>query len=261
MTSKIKRKKEIKIKKQRKIFIYGRHILEEALNKKPFVIKKVFLALEHKEGDLHKKLLKLNIPVSFLKQKEGEKIVGKDAAHQGFIALLDLNKLVITFEDFIKDINPSLNTSLALLDEIVDPQNVGSIIRSAAAFGISGVLLPQRRQSGITSVVVKVSSGMVFSLPLVEINNVNYALDTLKEKGFKVIALDVKGNKILDDSLFKGPVVFVLGNENYGIRLKTLERADERVRIPISSRCESLNVAVSSAIVFYVWYKNWGKNL
>lgn len=242
--------------KDKKVYIYGKHILEEALKYKPHALRKVFLSLENKKSDLYQKLIKLKIPVAFIKNKDGSKMVGKDSVHQGFIAVLNLDELLLDFSAFIDNLRISKKTALVLLDELTDPQNVGSIIRSAAAFDIQGILLPMHRQSGVTSAVVKVSAGMVFNIPIVEINNVNYTLDFLKEKGFKVVALDMNGDKILNKVQLEGPLIFVLGNEGFGIREKTLERADIKLRIPMSSKVESLNVAVSAAIVFYSWYKN-----
>ena len=140
-----------------------------------------------------------------------------------------------------------------MLDELQDPHNVGAIIRSAAAFGATGVLLPEHNQAPVTGTVIKTSAGMVFRIPLVKIGNVNQTLRLLKEKGYWVYGLAMDGSSNLQKTTFDTPVVFVIGNEGEGIRQKTLELCDIKITIPMNPRCESLNAAVAASVVLYEW--------
>ena len=144
-------------------------------------------------------------------------------------------------------------TALVVLGEVQDPHNVGAIIRSAAAFGVSAVLLPERRQAPITEVVERASAGAVRDIPLISIGNVNQALLTLKEKGFWIYGLAGEGDHSLSGEHFDAPAAFVLGNEGEGLREKTREQCDIVLSIPIHSRVESLNVSNAAAVALYAW--------
>lgn len=239
-------------KQNNKVFVYGKHALTEALQHTPHVIKKVFLA-SNKDAELNQLLTKNNINVGQL-AGDAVSVVGRDAAHQGVIGEIDISRLLIPYEVFIKNLKITPDTALALLDELQDPQNVGAIIRSAAAFGIAGVLIPERNQAPITGAVVKVSAGMAFRIPLVSIGNVNNVVRDLKERGFWIYGLEGTAKQKIDQEKFTEPSVFILGNESDGIREKTLELCDIPVSIPINHQCESLNVAAAAAVSFYVWH-------
>ncbi len=236
----------------KKIYIYGKHALEEALEHTPRVVRKVFLASEVRDPKLRALLARHEIPVAPL-GKEGASLVGRDAVHQGVIAIMDPAALLVQFDDFLATLDTTKNPAVAILGEVQDPHNVGAIIRSAAAFGLSGVLIPERHQAGVTGVVVKTSAGMAFRVPLVSIGNINNTLKILKEKGFWTYGLAMAGTTALGAEAFDVPTAFIIGNEGAGIREKTLEACDVTLSIPMHSRTESLNAAVSAGIVFYEW--------
>ena len=244
-------------REREKIYIYGKHALVEALISAPYAIKKAFLSPEAlSDKELTSLLNKANVPFTPLKVKEAGRMVGNDATHQGIIATADPSMLMREFVDFVRSLKPDENTMLVLLDELTDPHNVGAIIRSAAAFGAAGVLLPSHNQAPITGAVVKASVGMVFRVPIVSIGNINFTIDRLKEEGFKVYALAMQGSKNVAEEKFDSPTLFIVGNEGRGIRQKTFERADVALRIPMHPRCESLNASVSAATVLYEWSSN-----
>ena len=236
-----------------KVYIYGKHALMEALTSKPQVIRKVFLAHDAGDKELQALLHEHAIPTVPLAASKGKELVGRDATHQGVIAIMDPSALLISFDDFLKTLNPARNPAVAILGEIHDPHNVGAIIRSAAAFGIAGVLIPKDRQAGVTGAVVKTSAGMAFRIPLIPIGNVNQTLRTLKNRGFWIYGLSGEGANDLTKETFTEPSVFVVGNESKGIREKTEDLCDVMLRIPMHPRTESLNAAVSAAIVMYAW--------
>jgi 23S rRNA (guanosine2251-2'-O)-methyltransferase len=240
--------------REKKVYLYGKHALVEALAHAPRVLKKVFLAGDAgRDQELRNLLARANVPVAGLKGMEAERMVGEETAHQGVIAIMEPAQLVHAFREFVDRLDISERTLLVLLDELTDPQNVGAIIRSAAAFGAAGVLLPVRNQAGLTGAVVKASAGMVFQVPLVELGNVNQAVDALKVRGFRAYALAMQGGTMLANEPFDAPALVIVGNEGRGIRQKTFERADVSLRIPMDPKCESLNASVAAAIVLYEW--------
>lgn len=238
-----------------KIYIYGKHSLMEALRNTPQIIRKVFLAPNLLDGELKELLEKHNIPSASLTPGKGKELVGKETAHQGVIFTMDPSALLISLDAFLGTLDMGRNPAVAILGEVQDPHNVGAIIRSAAAFGLSGVLIPEHNQAGVTGAVVKSSAGMTFRIPLVSIGNVNNTLKILKEKGFWIYGLAMDGTMPIGMDTFDAPSAFVVGNEGAGIREKTLEACDVTLSIPIHERTESLNAAVSAAVVFYEWSK------
>lgn len=244
-----------------KVYIYGKHALEEALMSAPQVIRKVFLASTLHDAALHARLQELQIPTAPLAAGRGNELAGRDAVHQGIIAVMDPTALLVSFDDFLASLHMGKNPAIAILGEVQDPHNVGAIIRSAAAFGLAGVLIPEHHQAGITGAVVKTSAGMAFRIPLVSIGNVNNTLKILKEKGFWVYGLAMDGKEVLGTEAFDAPSAFIIGNEGAGIREKTLESCDVTLTIPMHPRTESLNAAVSAAVVFYEWSRKHPEHL
>ncbi len=238
--------------KPEKIYIYGKHALMEALRNAPHAVKKVFLASQS-DAELMKLVNKAGIVPSTLGKGEGAGDVDADKTHQGVIGLVSLEKLVRPYESFIKNLEVTKDTALVLMGELQDPHNVGAVIRSAAALGIAGVLIPEHNQAPVTGTVVKVSAGMAFRIPIVSIGNVNTVVRDLKEKGFWIYGLDGEATQSLNDEKFEAPMVFILGNEAKGIREKTRELCDVMMSIPMHPRCESMNVASSTAIALYEW--------
>ncbi len=255
------KEKQRKTKKRGKVYIYGRHALVEALQNTPQIIQKVFLAPDIRDAKLRTLIEAHKISISLLNQKEGKQLVGRDTAHQGIIATMDPTSLLIPFSEFIEKLNMGNNPALAILGEVQDPHNVGAIIRSAAAFGFAGVLIPEHNQAPVTGSVVKTSAGMAFCIPLVTIGNVNNTLEILKKKGFWTYALAMEGSTTLGTDAFDRPSAFVIGNEGTGVRPMTLAHCDVKLSIPMHKRSESLNAATSAAIVFYEWSKKHPESL
>ena len=234
-------------------YIYGRHALEEALASGPQTIKKVYFSRAMDDRDLRNAVMRAGITIAELKEHGKGTHVDSNVSHQGVVAQVDLERLMLPYKEFISSLSTSPTTALILLDELTDPHNVGAIIRSAGAFGIAGVLIPPHRQAPVTAAVVKVSAGMAFKVPLVAITNINSTIDDLKKRGFWIYGLAGEGSKPLAGETFSAPSVLVLGNEAHGIREKTREHCDVLLSIPMHPRCESLNVAASTAIALYAW--------
>lgn len=236
-----------------KMYIYGKHALREALRNTPRAVTKILLASQGEENELITLARNANIPIESLSPKNMPQDIDPSSVHQGVIGLMSIDKLLREYKEFIKNLHVSPDKVLIILGEIQDPQNVGAIIRSAAAFGIAGVLIPEHNQAPITGTVVKVSVGMAFRVPLVSIGNVNTTVRDLKERGFWIYGLEGDASKNITEEKFDAPTVFIFGNEATGIRLKTRELCDILLSIPMSPGCESLNVSASAAVALYAW--------
>ncbi len=234
-------------------FIYSKNALREAIFNNPNAVEKIFLMPQFADGELMNEIKKNNVP--YLTLPAGKVPNGVDLAsiRGGIFGLLSSEGLVKSYKAFSENLVAGDHTALILLDEIQDPHNVGAIIRSAAAFGISGILIPEHNQARVTDTVIKVSAGMAFRVPLVAIGNVNTTVRDLKEKGFWIYGLDETATHSTASEKFDAPAVFVMGNEANGIRQKTRELCDVLLAIPMNKRCESLNVAASTAVVLYSW--------
>ena len=204
-----------------KVYIYGKHALREALLNAPKAVYKVFFDKEMDDKDMRELVRKNHILAGVLSGNTIPRDIESAASHQGVIALLSGENLTKEYKEFITNLTITPNTALVLLAEVQDPHNVGAVIRSSAAFGISGVIIPEHNQAPVTGAVVKVSAGMAFRVPLVSVGNVNQTIRDLKERGFWVYGLDGEGKAPLGSEKFDRPTLFVLGNEGRGIREKT----------------------------------------
>lgn len=233
--------------------IHGIHPIYEALHRRPETVRFLYVADTDGVRPIATLAQQLKIKTGILNPKKLPKGVSTDAVHQGVVAEIDLAKLVVPYDAFIRDLALTEHTALVILGEVQDPHNVGAVIRSAAAFGISGVLIPEHRQAQVNGTVIKVSAGMAFRVPLVSIGNVNNTIEDLKERGFWIYGLDSEAKQSVSDEGFEKPSAFILGNEATGIREKTLEHCDIPLRIPMHAQAESLNASAAAAIVLYAW--------
>lgn len=234
-------------------FIYGKHAVREVLNERPDVVVEVYAAADFSDEKILSLVEKNKVKLRVLNLKNPPRGISSKATHQGIVAGIRADKLNVPYKEFKKTMKASPNTALLVLGEVQDPHNVGAVIRSAAAFGLAGVLIPPHNQAQITGTVVKVSVGMAFRIPLVTISNVNATLRDLKEEGFWVYGLEGDGTTTTVSEKYDRPSVFVLGNEGTGLRQKTKEVCDELISIPIHPQCESLNAAAATAIVLASW--------
>ncbi len=242
--------------KQNKIYIYGRHALREALQNAPRAVRRVYFAKEMQDQKLRQLAKQSGVEVEQLDTRKVTSWVEGGAPHQGAVALISLAELVTPYEEWIAKSQGALtkHSSLVLLNEVQDPHNVGAVIRSAAAFGATAVLLPGTRQSPITGAVIKASAGMAFSTTLVQIDNIQQVVADLKKRGFRAYGLAGEGKHTLNEEAFDAPALFILGNESKGLPQKTAQICDRVLSIPIEAKAESLNVAAAAAITLYAWH-------
>nr|WP_042198305.1 23S rRNA (guanosine(2251)-2'-O)-methyltransferase RlmB [Kibdelosporangium sp. MJ126-NF4]CEL23324.1 23S rRNA (guanosine-2'-O-)-methyltransferase rlmB [Kibdelosporangium sp. MJ126-NF4]CTQ94486.1 23S rRNA (guanosine-2'-O-)-methyltransferase rlmB (EC 2.1.1.-) [Kibdelosporangium sp. MJ126-NF4] len=146
--------------------------------------------------------------------------------------------------------NSGEDALLVALDGVTDPRNLGAVIRSAAAFGAHGVVVPQRRSASITAVAWRTSAGMAAKLPVAVATNLTRTLKDWADTGLMVVGLDADGSITIDElELANGPLVVVVGSEGRGLSRLVRERCDETVSIPMASSVESLNASVATSVV------------
>jgi 23S rRNA (guanosine2251-2'-O)-methyltransferase len=144
------------------------------------------------------------------------------------------------------DSSPAL---LVALDNISDPRNLGAIVRSVAAFGGHGVLIPQRRSASVTAVAWRTSAGAAARIPVARATNLTRALKGWADSGLRVIGLDAGGDTALDDLDGTDPLVMVVGSEGKGLSRLVRQTCDEVVSIPMAGHTESLNASVAAGVV------------
>jgi 23S rRNA (guanosine2251-2'-O)-methyltransferase len=184
------------------------------------------------------------------------------AVHQGIVlqpAAADTLDLASLIEGCRELGEPPL---LMALDGITDPHNLGAIARSAEALGAHGLVLPQRRSAGLTGSVAKVAAGALEHLPVARVANLNRALDSLRQEGYRVVGLAAEGSVNLPEADLEGPLVIVTGSEGDGLSMLTRRHCDSLVRIPLRGATPSLNASVATAMVLYeVARRGWMKDL
>jgi len=234
-------------------YIFGKHAVFEALAQRPDVVKQIFLDMDFSDEKILRQIEISLIAPKPLNVKNPPRGVSANAAHQGIVAAILPEKLMVDYKDFISKLKITEDSAVIILGEVQDPHNVGAVIRSAAAFGLAGVLIPPHNQAPVTGTVIKVSAGMAFRIPIVAISNVNSVARDLQKRGFWVYGLEGNGTVATTTEQFSKPSAFILGNEGSGLREKTKELCDDLISIPIHPRCESLNAAAATAVVLSAW--------
>ena len=236
---------------KRSFFIVGKHAVVEALKNTRRKVLRVFLTEESKKN-IHKvnqnqNLLK-DIKIYYKTKKELDKYTGKEnILHQGYIAEIE-HLEDVTLKEFIINKN---NLTIVCLDEVTDPRNIGSIIRSASSFNIDGIIVKSRHYPETSKLMYKSASGSMEYINIFKVSNINTTLKYLRENNFWVYGFDVNGKKHFTDVNWKGNNVLLFGSEGYGIKKHTEKYADFLVKININNKIESLNISNSAAIVFH----------
>ena len=171
-------------------------------------------------------------------------------AHQGLLAYVAAVKYSSVEEMLALAKEKGEDPFLILLDGITDPHNLGAIIRSAECAGAHGVIIPERRASGLTATVAKAAAGALESMKIARVVNLNRTIDELKEKGVWIIGTSMDGENALNADL-TGPVGLVIGSEGEGISRLTMEKCDRMLTLPMKGKIESLNASVAAGVLMY----------
>ena len=172
-------------------------------------------------------------------------------AHQGVIALVAAHSYA-TVEDILKVAEDKGESPfIILLDEITDPHNLGSILRTANAVGAHGIIIPKRRSVGLSSVVAKTSAGAMEYTPVARVTNLAQTIDALKEKGVWFFATHQDAKQDYTEVDYKGGIGIVIGSEGNGVSRIVAEKCDFLIGIPMKGEINSLNASVAAGVIMY----------
>ena len=241
--------------------ITGKHAVTEALKNPNRVVLKVFLT-EDSRKTLNKEnqnldLLK-NMKLFYKTKKELDRLCSKEQiSHQGLIAEIE-HVEENNLKDFINYNADKKKITLVALEEVTDPRNIGSIIRSAVAFNIDGLIIREKIFPRESKLLYKSASGCMEHIKIFEVSNIKTTLKYLKTKNFWVCAFDKNGNKDFSKYDWNCNNVLLFGSEGYGLKYHTLKNSDFLLKININKKIESLNISNSATLVFH--YINLLKN-
>ncbi|WP_278681827.1 23S rRNA (guanosine(2251)-2'-O)-methyltransferase RlmB [Paraclostridium bifermentans] len=235
--------------------IEGRNPVIEAI-KNDREIDKIMIANGAKEGSI-KKITAMakekNIIIQYVDRNKIDEI-STSHSHQGVIANVSEYKY-FELDDLIQNAkDKGEDPFFIILDEITDPHNLGSIIRTADAVGAHGVIIPKRRSVHITPIVAKASAGAVEYVPVCKVTNIVNTIKTLKEHGLWIAAADMDGQTFYEQNL-TGPIGLVIGSEGFGISRLVKKNCDYIVKMPMVGNVTSLNASVAGSILLYEIFK------
>jgi 23S rRNA (guanosine2251-2'-O)-methyltransferase len=187
------------------------------------------------------------VPLRFEAREALDRAAG-GGGHQGVVAFAAAHRYWDLKDVIAPDSRPGL---LVLLDGVEDPHNLGAIIRTACAAGADGVVLPERRAAGLTETVAKAAAGALEYLKVARTQNVNRALEELKQAGYWIFGLDERGDKPYTEADYRGRTALVLGGEGKGLHQQVARGCDFLLKIPVAGPIAALNVSVAAGIVLF----------
>lgn len=189
------------------------------------------------------------IKVEFADRRAFDKL-SETGHHQGVIAFYTEFKYADLNETIAQARNDGKDILFIVLDEVLDPHNLGSVIRVAECAGATGVIIPARRSATVNETVVRTSAGATAYMPVIKVNNLNQAIESMKNQNIWVFAADMDGQDMYKTNL-KGDIALVVGGEGTGVRELTKKLCDGVISIPMFGKVNSLNASVSAGIVLY----------
>ena len=232
--------------------IYGKNPVIESINAKKAL--KVFLV----SGFADQKILSLiknnKIPVSMVSPNEMDKM-SNNGVHQGIAAELKPYQTV-SLEEIIYKAKNKEKKIIVMLDGIEDPHNLGAILRSADVFEASGIILPKHNSVSLNATVAKTSAGAINYVPVAVVNNLNQAIQKLKDEGYWIVSTDGSAKISYSSITYDFPVVVVIGSEGKGVSSLVLKNSDYIVKIPQFGHVNSLNASVAAGILLAEVHKS-----
>ncbi|MDP5276862.1 23S rRNA (guanosine(2251)-2'-O)-methyltransferase RlmB [Chengkuizengella axinellae] len=233
-------------------YIAGKHSVLEALRSQRS-IHKIWIADQTQKSSIHQILSEAKTSGTILQYVDKKKLeqMVPGVKHQGVVAQVasyqyaELDDLLAAAAD--KDENPFF----LILDEIEDPHNLGSILRSCDCTGVHGVIIPKRRSAGLTASVSKTSAGAVEHIPVARVTNLGQTIDKLKKQGIWIAGADVSAEQNIYRTDFTLPIGIVIGNEHKGIGRLIKEKCDFLIKLPMFGRINSLNASVAAGVIMY----------
>jgi 23S rRNA (guanosine2251-2'-O)-methyltransferase len=236
----------------REDLVEGRNAVIEAL-KSDRTIEQLLIAKGDTEGSVNLIIALAKEKHVVIKEVDRKKLdnMSVSKAHQGVVAIVTPYNYFEVQDIFKNAEEKKEKPFIIILDEIEDPHNFGAIIRSAEVCGAHGIIIPKRRNVGITPIVYKTSAGAVHHMKIAKVTNINATIDELKEKGVWIYGADMAGESYCFEADFNGAVALVIGSEGRGISKLTKSKCDVLTRIPMRGNINSLNASVAGGIMMY----------
>ena len=238
--------------KNQPLYLYGRHPVTAAILNSQRRISALY-ALKETFEEIKTVCLKANRDISrihILEKRELEKFLPPESVHQGFVAAVSELE-TYHLEEICALADQQDNCHLLILDQVTDPQNIGAIIRSCVAFDALALVVQDKNSPTESGAMAKASAGMIEHLPIVRVTNLARAAEQLKKAGFWIVGMDGYAQTTIDHLDTRGKIAVIMGSEGKGMRRLVEEMCDTTVRLPISDKVESLNVATAAAITLY----------
>lgn len=237
-----------------KDIVYGFHAVSESLQANTG--NKLYIQddLKGKNVDKIKQLAaEKKVSISWTAKKTLTEMTD-GAVHQGFVLRVSAFAYA-ELADILTKARAEDNPLLLILDGLTDPHNLGSILRTADATQVCGVIIPKHRAVGVTPVVAKTSTGAVQHVPIARVTNLSQTLDTLKAEGFWIFGTDMTGTPSHKWNT-QGKLALIIGNEGKGISANIKKQVDEMITIPMKGHVQSLNASVAAAVLMYEVFRN-----
>ena len=229
------------------LVLYGRHAVMSAIENPNRRIHKIVCTAEN-ASEIRAKYPNINLVTA--DRKDIDKLVPPEAVHQGYALFCNpLDNLSI--EELCANTANDTRCNVLILDQVTDPQNIGAIIRSCAAFGTKAVIVQDKNSPQESGAMAKAAAGTMEIVPVVRVINLSRAIETLKKNGFWIVGMDGYAKDNVDKIDKNAKLAVVMGSEGAGMRRLIEESCDITVRLPINEKVESLNVSTAAAVVLY----------
>ena len=240
--------------KKTTFLIAGKHAVTEALRNPKRNVLKLFLTEDSKKtlnkNNPNSNILK-DIKLYFKTKKELDRLCSKEEiSHQGLLAEIE-HVENLSIKEYININQNKKNITFVALEEVTDPRNIGSIIRSAASFNIDGIIMKERSFPSESKLLYKSASGSIEHINIFEVSNLSTILKYLKTKNFWICGFDKNSKKDFTEHDWQGNNVLLFGSEGYGLKFQTIKNSDFLLKININKKIESLNISNSASVVFH----------
>jgi len=229
--------------------LFGLHAVEAALRNENRSIDRLLMT-ENAENKLTQAVALRGVKPERVTPRDLDRLLGPDTVHQG--AMLETKLLEEPDLQSIAELASTGGGPVLVLDQVTDPHNVGAVLRSAAVFGASGVIMHRRHSPPLNGTLAKSASGALELIPVVMAGNLATTLAGLKDQGFTILALDSDAETLLEDEPMTGPIALVFGAEGKGLRQLTKDTSDRLVKIASGGSLDSLNVSNAAAIALHL---------
>jgi 23S rRNA (guanosine2251-2'-O)-methyltransferase len=236
-------------------FIIGKNPVIEALRSER-EINKIWIAEGSNKGQMNQVTAlarENNVLVQFVPKKKIDQMV--EGNHQGVVAQVAAYEYVEVDDILAAAEKRNESPFILILDELEDPHNLGSILRTADAVGAHGVIIPKRRAVGLTTTVAKASTGAIEYVPVARVTNLARTIDDLKAAGVWIVGTDAKGKEDYRNVDGKMPIGLVIGSEGKGMGRLIKDKCDFLLRLPMQGKVTSLNASVAASLLMYEVYR------